>query len=224
MTEDDLGRYFVKILLYSAISGFAYATGLFLAKIFLNSLTLIHMILAAKCVTLSNYLIVNYQIARATPEHKTLHTFISFGILFLLLLTVLKFVGLHDSTNSNISPYGIHVLKLIFGFLSLLTVLPLFAYFGIDLLIYYKSTDALKKKQAAEFIMFVDSVTLIPVALVLVAALVMYKILPGYENRWDEIEVFVGGTLAVIVLVSAIATKTVDFVQKNRDAKTDVEV
>ena len=200
-------RFYIYVVL-SALGYVAVTAVTFLIK---STVDLVDIVTLGKIFSLSMLIVVNGDVASDNDMKKPDIRISNYTILAVsLLLTIIntmKFFTL-DIQNSSVSAAVKPVLQFLYSNVSWLSAFPLVAYAILDFYIAYLRTGtSLEKDVARKFLVFVD----IPCVFPLIA---IYALVVWCSQRFHAdlvgVEIFLSGSMAIVLMASAIATKAVE--------------
>ncbi len=176
-----------------------------------DDVSLVDVVTIGKIFSLFMLLIVNGEIATDIDKRQKDIRIINCGILIVVIvitiITAMKFCGL-DLEKSSISWFAKIILKFIYYNIFWISAFPLIAYAILDGYIAYMRNGTKKEKEVAvKFIVFVDLVCIFPLVLVYILTAIYSKIV---TSQVVGLEVFTSGSMAIVLMSSAIATKAVE--------------
>jgi hypothetical protein len=191
-----------------AIGYVAVIVATFLIK---YEVTLVDIVTSGKIFSLFMLLVVNGEIASEIDKNQKDIKIINYSILVIVILitivTTMKFLEL-DITKSNASNFIKSTIEFTYSNIFWISAFPLIAYSFLDCYIaYFKKGSDQEKEVAKKFLIFVDLTCIFPLVLVYILATVYSKIIVSGQ---DGIEVFTSGSMAIVLMSSAIATKAVE--------------
>ena len=213
------GQYILSISIFIAINITVYFIFVYLVTTFIGPLSVIDIISIVKLISLVNVIMINGHII-ATPDSgviliKSINSLIILFCVILVLGIVIKFVGFvvkEEGSNGDVVSFYKNFQNNIYW----LSAIPVFMYFALDLLIFFMSPAGKKSRLiAARYIVVSDIPCVIPLATLVVSVVLFRDQL--FDNSGADVEIFLGGSVTIIILTSAILTKTVDFYQEYHD-------
>lgn len=195
------------VLIYTAIYSFA----IFIVYIAKQPFKIIDVISTLKLGSLITLIVVSGEIAKGVDRDKKdirrINYLIIFITIFIGIFQFLKLIGF-DGSNTQVNPNFQYYLSRIIDWMLYISTAPIFLYALLDVYIAYFRTDSTdhEKLVAKFYIIFVDFVCVVP--LLIVITLSIFYILLG--NSRDLIDYVFGGSVAIIIIASAIAAKAVD--------------
>lgn len=208
------------MLRYVALLLVAYTCGIASVFIFVVQPDLVDVVAACKIVSLFILIYANREIPH-TIELERQHdlarinqAIVVMSSIILILLSVKTIV--QDYSLLALPPMG-HQIIAFFSYNSYwIATLPVFVYGLLNLHIaFIRQSSDLERRVALEFVLFRDFVCAVPLALVLLVT-ETYRFLSTKPDAALYAELFFSGAIAVILLSSAIATRSLDLLQKRK--------
>lgn len=195
------------VLLLSCIGFFVT----YLVFLSINNITIIDVITSLELFSLAVLVIVNGEIAQGIDKRKMDLKAINYFILTITLLVmvfmVVNLLGL-EFTESRVEKGLLNIITIIKNKMYWLSAFPLVAYAILDLHIATSKNSSEKEKIVASYyLIFADIVCVFPL-IILFCGSYIYSILTG--DYINNIELFVSGSMAIVLMSSAIATKAID--------------
>ncbi len=205
-------EYIRTLVVHIILSVFVYYVVIYAVYALKSSISLIDIVTTIKIVSIANLIAVNASIAKEPMNGsvitRSMNGFISVVCAFILVLLVIKLIPLDVDPldqNSEIKKWLNLGRKNLFWMSSF----PIVAYLMLDIFTYFiVKNNEIKRTVASWYLIYSDIPCAVPL-MVVISSVWMF----GHRlriNHPDEIEVFVGGSMTVIILVSAITAKTVD--------------
>jgi len=200
---------------------FGYAAVTASAYLIKDTVTLVDVVTIGKIFSLIALLLVNGDVPRAVDKQerdiKIINYLILIGVILITIISSIKFLGL-DLNESTASPIIKSALGVIYKHIFWLSALPLIAYAILDFYIAYFRRGRLQEQQTAlKFFVFVDMVCVLPLALVYILSIIHAEFITGEKF---EAAAFSSGSMAIVLLSSAIATKAVDVFLESENSNT----
>lgn len=198
---------------YRYIGGIAFGyPAVAVATLFVReTVTLVDVVTIGKIFSLVALLLVNGDVPRAVDKEqrdiKAINYLILVGVIFIIIISSIKFLGL-DFDESTTAPFIKSSLNIVYKHIFWISAFPLIAYAMLDFYIAYVRRGAQEEKRTATtFFVFVDMVCVLPLVLVYFLSIVHAEFITGEKF---EAAIFSSGSMAIVLLSSAIATKAVD--------------
>jgi hypothetical protein len=198
----------------------AYAFGILAVFLFVVQPDLVDVVAACKIVSLFILIYANREIPHAIELERQQdlarinQAIVVMSSVILILLSVKTVV--QDYSLLALPPTGQQVIAF-FSYNSYwIATLPVFVYGLLNLHIaFLRNSSDVERRIALEFVLFRDLVCAVPLALVLLLTEV-YRLFSTKPDAALYAELFFSGAIAVILLSSAIATRSLDVLQKRK--------
>lgn len=204
--------YISALAMHIVLSIIAYGIGLYVLWSVRENIYIIDIIITAKLVSILNLMVVNGQIIKNSGNGnlvtRTLNGLIVLVCLAIFVVLAQKMIWPSASLN-ELRPEARLFIGAIQKNIFWISAFPIFAYFILDVVTYFVvRKNIIERTITAWYIIFSDIPCVIPLIFIIGLAVTF-----GHHvhlNHHAEIEVFVGGSITIIILVSAISSKVVD--------------
>ena len=209
-----------QMLRYVVLLLAAYTFGIGAVLLFVATPDLVDVVAACKIVSLFILIYANREIPHTIeldrqPDLDRINQIIVVLCSIILMLLSVKTV-VQDYSLLALPPLGQQIIAF-FSYNSYwIATLPVFTYGLLNLHIaFLRRSGDTERRVALEFVLFRDLVCAVPLALVLLLT-EAYRMISGKPEAASNAELFFSGAIAVILLSSAIATRSLDLLQKRK--------
>ncbi len=215
----------VTLYTFGLVSAYALAIGA--VFVFVASPGLVDMVSACKSVSLILLIYANREIPHSIDLERNsdiqnmnfIIVLLSiFALIFMIIKTIVQDYSLLDTPEK-----GKEILSFFFYNSYWISALPIFSYCLLDIHIaFFRDSSINDRRVAVEFVLFRDLVCAFPLGLVLILT-ETYRAFSPQPDAAAHAELFFGGSIAVILLSSAISTRALDLLQTRRRETAGVE-
>ncbi len=209
------------VVFYALSVVLAYAGGVAFVFLFVAQPGLVEIVAACKSVSLMILIYANREIPEAIDLDRNAGvSFANFLVIIgsglILVMMVLKIV-LAPTAVAAFPAAGQRVMTFFANNSYWISVIPILSYVLLDVaLAFLRRGSERDRANALEFLLFRDLVCVAPLALVLAVAEVYHFSARSNPMAQQAVEVFFSGGLAAILLSTAIATKALNRLQRER--------
>lgn len=217
--EEPKAAYDLKIFYRRiAVIAVVYIIITFLTPMIKNNADLVDVVTMGKMLSLGLVLLVNGKITTEIDKNqkdiKRINQFLLICIIFIIIITFIKSMGL-DINKSSASTELKYLIGLFSNSIYWIGIFPLIGYAILDFYIAYIRRGTIDEKNVAKtFFIFVDIACVFPLVLIYIITISYSKILTS--KPLNE-EIFMSGSMAVVLMSSAIATKAVEIFFSNKN-------
>ena len=211
----DLKRFYWRIAVIAVI----YIFITFLTPLIKNNADLVDVVTMGKMLSLGLVLLVNGKITKEIDKNqndiKRINQFLLVCVLLIIIITFIKFISI-DINKSSASTELKYLISLFYASIYWIGIFPLIGYAILDFYIAYIRRSTIEEKNVAKtFFIFVDIACVFPLLLIYIITISYTKF---FTSKPLNEEVFMSGSMAVVLMSSAIATKAVEifFYNKNK--------